>query len=473
MGGTFSGGTYHSAINAMARIRQSVQAARERKRREQRPQGRRIHGAAGKPHRSDVARGWVVPFPTIDPQTVLRSAAALERYGPDFSYSHYLVAKRLPVLVGLAAGAGGAVALAQLPPTRKLLLKIKDPGEGPTPEQRAKAWFRVRLVGEGGGKRVLTEVSGGDPGYGETSKMLAESALCLAHDELPPTAGQVTPAAAMGDALIARLTRAGIAFTVVETTDMTVTPQQATDVANAAYGRHPGYRALHAKGTLLKGTFTASPEAATLTRAAHMQGDPVPATVRVSNGGGNPQIPDYAPDVRGLAVKLYLPDGSRTDIVAQTAPKFIGSTPDTFLDLLRAQGPGASVAWKFPLFLLRNPGAIARLPANLPALRPPVSYATCTYYAVHAYRWVDAHGAAQYVRYTWQARRRASSTSARARRGHAGATTSRRTSAGGSSRDRSASRSSSSSRRAATIPDDPSARLAEGPPAGRLPARSS
>ncbi len=218
MGGTFSGGTYHSAINAMARIRPSLQAARERRQQEPRPQGRRVHGAAGKPHRSDVAGGWVAPFPTIDPQTVLRSAAALDRYGPDFTYSHYLVAKRLPVLVGLAVGAGGAVALAQLPPTRKLLLKIKDPGEGPTPEQRAKAWFRVRLVGEGGGKRVVAEVSGGDPGYGETSKMLAECALCLAHDELRPSAGQVTTAVAMGDALIERLSRAGIRFTVLEET---------------------------------------------------------------------------------------------------------------------------------------------------------------------------------------------------------------------------------------------------------------
>lgn len=183
---------------------------------------------------------------------------------------------------------------------------------------------------------------------------------------------------------------------------MTVTPEEATAAANAAYGTHPGRRALHAKGTLLKGTFTATPEAASLTRAAHMQGDPIPATVRVSNGGGNPDIPDYAPDVRGLAVKLYLPDGARTDIVAQTAPKFIGSTPDTFLDLLRSQGPGAAVAWKFPLFLLRNPGAVARLPANLPALRPPVSYATCTYYAVHAYRWLDAHGGGRFVRYIWR-----------------------------------------------------------------------
>ncbi len=217
-GGTFSGGTYHSAINAFARVRQSLQVAKQRRQREPRPQGRRVHGAAGKPHRNAVVGGWVVPFPTIDPQNVLRSAARLERYGPDFTYSHYLVTKRLPTTVGLALGAGSAVALAQLPPTRKLMLKIKDPGEGPTPEQRAKAWFRVRFAGEGGGKRVLTEVSGGDPGYGETSKMLAESALCLAHDELPETAGQVTTAVAMGDALIDRLTSAGITFRVLEET---------------------------------------------------------------------------------------------------------------------------------------------------------------------------------------------------------------------------------------------------------------
>jgi short subunit dehydrogenase-like uncharacterized protein len=217
-GGTFSGGTYHSAINAFARVRQSLQVAKQRRQREPRPQGRRVHGAAGKPHRNAVVGGWVVPLPTIDPQNVLRSAANLERYGPDFTYSHYLVTKRLPTTVGLALGAGSAVALAQLPPTRKLMLKIKDPGEGPTPEQRAKAWFRVRFAGEGGGKRVLTEVSGGDPGYGETSKMLAESALCLAHDELPETAGQVTTAVAMGDALIDRLTSAGITFRVLEET---------------------------------------------------------------------------------------------------------------------------------------------------------------------------------------------------------------------------------------------------------------
>src|SRR5437588_330080 len=198
--GTFSGGTYHSALHIMGRLRQGAKVGRERREKEPRPEGRRVRGVSGRPHHDPEAGGWAIPFPTIDPQTILRSARALDRYGPDFSYSHYLVMKRLPTLVGLGAGAGALIALAQLGPTRNALLRFRDPGEGPSPEQRAKGWFKVRMVGEGGGKRVVAEVSGGDPGYGETSKMLAESALCLAHDFLPDRSGQLTPAVAMGDA---------------------------------------------------------------------------------------------------------------------------------------------------------------------------------------------------------------------------------------------------------------------------------
>jgi len=212
VGGTVSGGTLHSAVHVMARLRQGRQVAAQRKRLEARPEGRRVSGITALPHRDEVAGGWALPAPTIDPITVLRSARALERYGPDFSYGHYFVAKRLPVAAGLVAGVGGVVALAQLAPTRKALLALKGPGEGPSPEQRAKGWFRVTFRGEGGGRRVVCEVSGGDPGYGETSKMLAEAALCLAHDDLPDRAGQLTPAVAMGQALIDRLVAAGIGF---------------------------------------------------------------------------------------------------------------------------------------------------------------------------------------------------------------------------------------------------------------------
>jgi short subunit dehydrogenase-like uncharacterized protein len=216
VGGTFSGGTYHSAVHIMGRLRQGYRVAAERRGREQRPTGRRVKGVAGRPHRDAETGWWLVPYPTIDPQTVLRSARALDRYGPDFTFELDLAVRRAPVLVGLGAGVGAVVALAQLPPTRKLLLKLRDPGTGPSPEQREKSWFKLRFVGEGGGERVVTEVSGGDPGYGETSKMLAEAALCLAEDDLPKVSGQVTPAVAMGQALIDRLVAAGLKFTVLE-----------------------------------------------------------------------------------------------------------------------------------------------------------------------------------------------------------------------------------------------------------------
>src|SRR5918992_4508467 len=92
--------------------------------------------------------------------------------------------------------------------------------------------------------------------------------------------------------------------------------EEAVDAMNEATGRHPGFRAAHAKGTLWSGTFTATPEAKRLTRAAHMQGDPVRATVRFSNGGGNPRIPDYAREGRGLAGQQVLPGRSQTQLVS-------------------------------------------------------------------------------------------------------------------------------------------------------------
>jgi short subunit dehydrogenase-like uncharacterized protein len=216
---SFSGGTFHSAINGFARGRQTMAAAKQRRREEPRPEGRRVHSANGRIRRDAELGGWVAPLPTIDGGVVRRSAAALERYGPEFTYGHNLVARRLATIGAMAGGVGALALLAPLPPTRKLLLGIKSPGEGPGPAERERSWFRVKFVGEGGGRRVLTEVSGGDPGYAETSKMLAESALCLAFDELPETAGQVTTATAMGDALLTRLRRAGIAFRVLEPAD--------------------------------------------------------------------------------------------------------------------------------------------------------------------------------------------------------------------------------------------------------------
>jgi short subunit dehydrogenase-like uncharacterized protein len=212
-GGKPSGGTFHSAMTAFTRVRQTQQVHKERREVEPRDNGRRVRLEA-KPHRE--LGYWAVPMPTIDPQVIARSARALDRYGPEFTYGHYAGVKRLPIAVGGVAGVASLFAAAQIPPVRKALMGRLGPGDGPSEADRAKGWFRVRFVGEGGGKRVVTMVSGGDPGYGETSKMLAESALCLAQDDLPQTAGQVTTAVAMGDQLIARLQRAGIGFEVLE-----------------------------------------------------------------------------------------------------------------------------------------------------------------------------------------------------------------------------------------------------------------
>ena len=94
---SFSGGTYQSAIEILGGLRSSAKLARERRRLEGEPPGRRVRGVVGKPHPDEFARGWVAPFPTIDPVTVLRSARALDRYGPDFRYSHYVVVGPLPM----------------------------------------------------------------------------------------------------------------------------------------------------------------------------------------------------------------------------------------------------------------------------------------------------------------------------------------------------------------------------------------
>jgi short subunit dehydrogenase-like uncharacterized protein len=211
--GTFSGGTWQSAVGAFATFRE-LRAERARRGRPASPDGRRVTSAKGGLHFDKELGRWVVPLPTIDPEIVKRSARALARYGPEFRYGHYASVKKLSTIAGAAVGLGALFGLAQIPPARDLLLRYRKSGEGPSAEVRARARFTLRFVGEGGGKRVVTEVSGKDPGYDETAKMLGESALCLAKDELPETAGVITTAQAMGRVLIDRLVKAGIGFRV-------------------------------------------------------------------------------------------------------------------------------------------------------------------------------------------------------------------------------------------------------------------
>ncbi|HLH64209.1 MAG TPA: saccharopine dehydrogenase NADP-binding domain-containing protein [Solirubrobacteraceae bacterium] len=207
-----SGGTLRSALEAVGRPLSARRAARLRRSLEGSPAGRTVRGVRLRPRPDPEGGGWLVPMPTIDPVTVLRSARALDRYGPHFSYSHDLVVASLPGVVALGAAAGALAIASALPPARAALERRRPPGEGPDESRRAQGWFSIRFCGRADGACVRTEVAGGDPGYGETSKMLAQAALCLALDELPETSGQVTPAVAMGHALIERLRRVGIEF---------------------------------------------------------------------------------------------------------------------------------------------------------------------------------------------------------------------------------------------------------------------
>jgi short subunit dehydrogenase-like uncharacterized protein len=122
----------------------------------------------------------------------------------------------LPTVLAGAVAVGSILALSQLAPTRALLLKVRQPGEGPSAEQRHKSWFEVTMIGTAGPAKATITVGGGDPGYTETAKMISESALCLAldRDKLPNRYGVLTTASAMGPVLRERLKKAGIRFDV-------------------------------------------------------------------------------------------------------------------------------------------------------------------------------------------------------------------------------------------------------------------
>jgi catalase len=180
------------------------------------------------------------------------------------------------------------------------------------------------------------------------------------------------------------------------------TPEEGLAKIHARFGAHDGHRALHAKGIHCVGTFTATPEAAELTKAAHMSGAPVPAKVRFSNGGGDPNVPDYVADVRGLAVSFRLPDGSSTDILGQTIPHFPFPDEKGFFATLVVSKPGLAGLLHLPAFIARYPRAALQVTEANKVIGQRIGFAAHRYFPFHAVKWVDANGGSRYVRYTWQ-----------------------------------------------------------------------
>jgi len=181
-----------------------------------------------------------------------------------------------------------------------------------------------------------------------------------------------------------------------------VTPEEAVASFEARFGSHDGFRRLHAKGWLYRGSFAASPAATALTRAAVFSGETIPVVARLSNGGGNPKHPDHAPDVRGLAVK-FASGPDTIDIVAQSAPRFPVRSLDRMVEFVRANEPSPAGLARLATFVAKDPRTVLpALAADAKALKPPASYAEQRYFAVHAFLWVDADGGRRAVRYSWE-----------------------------------------------------------------------
>jgi catalase len=167
------------------------------------------------------------------------------------------------------------------------------------------------------------------------------------------------------------------------------------------FGLHPGFRAAHAKGLMLTGTFSSASAARSLTTAPHILRDSTPVTVRFSNSTGIPEIPDSAPDAnpRGMAIRFNLAEHVHTDIVSHSTNGFPARDGAEFLELLRAiAGSGPDVPSPKPVeqFLGTHPAALAFVQAPKPF---PSSLARETYFAVTAYAFTNAEGRTRYGRY--------------------------------------------------------------------------
>ena len=167
------------------------------------------------------------------------------------------------------------------------------------------------------------------------------------------------------------------------------------------FGLHPGFRPAHAKGVLLTGRFTPSPDAASLTRAPHIARESTPVTVRFSNSTGLPMVPDNNPNAnpRGLAIRFHLADHVHTDIISHSADGFPTRTGNEFLEFLRAvAATDASKPSPTPveIFLGAHPAALAYVQTPKPT---PSSFAREAFFGVTAFRFTNQQGMTRHGRY--------------------------------------------------------------------------
>lgn len=226
--GTASGGTLASMMNLIKESREDRAIARvlihpyslnppgEREGPDERDQQKVLF--------RDDAQSWTAPFVMAGVNTkVVRRSHALAGYpyGKEFRYDESVMTGRgfAGWLKGtvMTIGLGAIVFFASYSPTRKLLQRffLAKPGEGPDEDMQKTGFFNLVQIGKlADGTIVRGKITGDqDPGYGSTSKMLSECAVCLAKDELPAGGGVLTPASAMARSLLVRLrANAGLTF---------------------------------------------------------------------------------------------------------------------------------------------------------------------------------------------------------------------------------------------------------------------
>ena len=183
------------------------------------------------------------------------------------------------------------------------------------------------------------------------------------------------------------------------TADNASVPTQIVDLANKVDGVHPGFRAFHAKGVVVEGSFKASAQAAQLSRATLFNGSPIPVTARFSDGSGMPTVPDGSPAMpRGIAIKYHLPGGADTDMVTNSFKFFPVGTGEDFHDLLQAivaSPPDAPKPTKLEQFFASHPNA----PKAIGSLPIPDSFADEEYHGIDAFIFVNKGGRRRAVRY--------------------------------------------------------------------------
>jgi catalase len=180
--------------------------------------------------------------------------------------------------------------------------------------------------------------------------------------------------------------------------DATLTPQ-IVDTFYKIYGTHPGFRVNHAKGVVAEGSFVATPAASVLSRAALFDGSRIPVTVRFSNDGGFPSVPDGTPsNPKGMAIKFHMPGGAEVDMVILGTKFFPVATGEEFRDLLVAISESPDDAPK-PTKLDQFTASHPRFPAAFATGTTPDSFADQEYRGMNAFVFVDKAGQRQAVRY--------------------------------------------------------------------------